>query len=348
MIVLGGREYPGIPNAKGGLIRGSNSYPREVAAYDPVRDSWRTLARAPFEPAGVSAAVLGRTVYVLTPHELYAYDLDADAWRSRAGPPMEETRPTDRVFDIVAAGSTLFGWHPYPVAGRPADLVYDPAADSWDPVAPNPSGTTLNRTVVGLPDGRVVSVGVHQDDTGPRFYEAAVFDPAAGSWAEMPTSRFAYGGSGVWQSAAGRVVRLDPGLADASGSHPFGGELDVDARAWTPLPPRPPAVHRTATRGRPRPAAMSRCWRAGPCTSRPAGGGSCPRSPTSRRSLPSPPSRGPATPSWRGAAGRARARTSTASPPTAGSGLNSVQPAAAPRPGRSATATRSRRGRGRR
>lgn len=199
MLVLGGRHYT-CATACGGPP-GPEAYERTVAAYDPAKDNWRKLAPTPFAPTDIAAVVIGRKVFVLTgtiysKARLYLYDLDADAWRALATQP-KDSGP-DQARGIVAAGDRLFAWYPYPRDRHPADLLYDPARNKWTAAPKNPLGRSLNREVLGLPDGRVISVGTDAAGTGdpktaynlgPRFYNAAALDPETGAWKRLPKPR---------------------------------------------------------------------------------------------------------------------------------------------------------------
>lgn len=255
MLVLGGRGYACDPLGCG-PAPGLDSYAREVAAYDPARDSWRTLAPTPFPPTDISAVVLDRKVYVLTGvsysnPRIYTYDLDTDVWH-RLAPPWKDAG-RERVPGIVAAGSKLYVWYSYTRDGDAKDLFYDPAADKWTAAPRNPLGKSLNHEILGLPDGRLVSFGADPTkiegakapyDLGPRFYDAAVLQPGADTWERLPKAPFVQSYSTTWAVAGGRVVSLSPERADGyrhakRTTYPVGGELDVDAKAWAPLPPRP-------------------------------------------------------------------------------------------------------------
>ena len=137
------------------------------------------------------------------------------------------------------------------VQGHPVDFLYDPATDRWTKTPKNPIGAALARTVVGLPDGRVLSVGgplgrdekPHYD--GPRFYEAAAFDPVAGTWERLPRAPLVQGTAEPhWGVAGGRLVNLSSQRDDGSGradppTYAVGGELDLRTNKWSALPARP-------------------------------------------------------------------------------------------------------------
>ena len=241
MLVLGGLTSTGRFASLN-----ADSYARDVAAYDPSRDTWRTLAPAPFAPMDLSTVVLARTIYVLDQtiqgeRYLWAYNLDADTWRRLAGPPAEGV--DQGVNGIVAAGSKLYAWHFDRKA--PADLLYDPAKDKWSRAPVSPLGGSLYGSVLGLPDGRVVSVGLNLSTPlsgGRRFYDAAVFDPKTRAWKRTPKAPFLEGSNNAWAFAGGRVVNLDPETytrTRGGRKYPSGAELDVDTRTWSPLPGHP-------------------------------------------------------------------------------------------------------------
>ena len=252
MIVLGGREGTPMGGVHSGPPPRDLDFAQSVAAYDPAKDKWRWLAPTPFAPTDVSAAVVGGTVYVLTglyhgKARLYAYDLAADAWRARARPPRGGY--PNLVNTIVAAGTKVFA-ESSSLQGHPVDFLYDPATDRWTKTPKNPIGAALARTVVGLPDGRVLSVGgplgraqkPHYD--GPRFYEAAAFDTVAGTWERLPRAPFVQGADPHWGVAGGRLINLSAQRDDGYGhadppTYAVGGELDLRTNTWSALPKRP-------------------------------------------------------------------------------------------------------------
>lgn len=237
---------------------------RGGAAYDPKTDTWRELATPTFSLYHASAAVVGRTVFVLAPAnnlqglpEFYAYSLDEMGWRRLPDPPIGPNvgAPTA----ITGAGDRLVAWDRYPTKHDPTDLRFNPATDEWSPVPADPWGRGQERTVLGLPDGRAVAVSAPLpaplDASGvrpPRFWRAAVLDAAGKDWQKVPPSPVAVSpisslGHGRWFAAGGRIVNPEVGTVQAAaagtlqggqGSVATGGILDLEAGTWSALPER--------------------------------------------------------------------------------------------------------------
>lgn len=231
----GAQDVPGMPTG------------RAAGAYDPERDSWRPIAPAPLHGSGL--VVAGGTVYGLLQEpadrgglkaeQLWAYDVPTDAWRRLADPPTAAHHS-----GITAAGSTLVTWegNSYDPAAGPVRL-YDIATDTWRVSPATPWGTYGNRSVAGLPDGRIVAVeaparpiptvppsaatqcpdpcaeahvvhggevrGPSEENPAPGW-RAAILDPGAKAWRAMPRPRIAalsYA-KGDWRLVAGKVVHL--------------------------------------------------------------------------------------------------------------------------------------------
>jgi hypothetical protein len=119
-------------------------------AYDPVADTWRVIARGPWESETVDSAVAwdGHDVLVWG-----GFDTGADAAQS-----------------------------PWLDAG----FSYDPVADRWEPLAAGP--LTARSRFMWAWTGRELIIAGGQDDTGNRA-DAAAYDPVVGRWrsvAELP------------------------------------------------------------------------------------------------------------------------------------------------------------------
>jgi hypothetical protein len=239
---------------------------RGGAAYDPQRDAWRELAAPPFSLYLASAAVVGRTVFVLAPAnnderlpEFYAYSLDEMGWRRLPDPPIGPNSGVPTA--ITGVGDRLVAWDRFPTRHDPTDLGFNPATDEWTTMPADPGGRGQERTLLGLPDGRAVSVAAPLppplDPTGvrpPRFWRAAVLDAEGREWRSLPPSGIAVSpisslGHGRWFLAGGRIVNPEVGtvasaasgvVAPTAGSPlPTGGVLDPDTGAWETLPERP-------------------------------------------------------------------------------------------------------------
>ncbi|MDE2836738.1 MAG: kelch repeat-containing protein [Chloroflexota bacterium] len=104
---------------------------------------------------------------------------------------------------------------PFPL---PFTQVYDPVAETWTYAEPLQGYSLLNSTVK-LEDGRVLLVGVSQEDeTGA----ASVFDPADDSWELLPEEPALRGAPHLVLLADGRILAI--------------GGLDLESPGFSPDP----------------------------------------------------------------------------------------------------------------
>lgn len=260
VLVIGGSDGPPCPpNA-------SCIAPPEPlsdgAAYDPAADTWAPIADA---PAPVSAApdnvaVVDDTVYLLSTAfrpegggatSFLSYDVAADSWTTLTSP-----GTTDWAYLTVAAGQVVAYRSTHEAGGEaiqaldplPADLVYDPAADSWAALPADPLGPSFDRRLVGTDDGVVLLASDLVPDPGvePPVVHAATLDLAAGSagaWTELPGGDLvsAYG----MHRVGDLILSAQEGSADGGETNnwgrdiPYGAILDPVAGTWSALPDRP-------------------------------------------------------------------------------------------------------------
>ena len=221
------------------------------AAYDPVTDRWRPMARFPLTPRyGARALWTGRLLVVWggaraedgdDPPKLSdgaAYDPAADRWIKLPDSPL-----AGRISPLASSrgGVAFFSWglgKDHPEAGSAS---WDPASGKWSPAAPAPPTTTSwcfdLAGCVGVDTGRrVVFAG-----------EGLAYDPAADHWSVVAKSPFADpfldGKAIAW---TGRQVVLWGGgryetESDAYPSKvtPGGAAYDPAADRWDPLPAGP-------------------------------------------------------------------------------------------------------------
>jgi hypothetical protein len=248
---------------------------RAAGAYDPASNTWRKIAIPPFPQYEASVAVAGDCVYVLsfdslassgrlTKAHLWRYDVGPNAWTHLADPP-------DIVTNLTVAGGTIAAWQRFVTTEFPAVELYNRTTNTWRAGPANPWPDYYNRQLVGLPDGRVVTVEEPQQARSEEFdappsatWRAAVLDARGTTWHTMPPSPIAADSiRGVdWAYVGGRLVNPDPRTMSAAtiagakvGRVGLGGILDVDGERWSPLPPLPgePHVHHNAPKGEPQP-----------------------------------------------------------------------------------------------
>ena len=131
--------------AIGGLGGGSWNEPLDAnERYDACSGTWERMAPMPTPRGNVSAAVIGKKIYVPGGYAagehldvLEVYDPESDSWSS--GAPLPE--PLSGMA-VAAYGGKLYGFGGARPQGDLSDrtYVYDPAADAWEEKTPLPGG----------------------------------------------------------------------------------------------------------------------------------------------------------------------------------------------------------------
>ena len=167
------------------------------AAYDPAMDSWRSLAESP---------LVGRYLHtaVWTGEEMIVWGGSDDA----------ETE----------------GFEGAPKRYLGDGAAYDPATDSWRPLAEAPFTPHAEHTAVWTGSEMLVWDGI----------EGATYDPAADTWRRLPTSPLSarYAHTAVW---TGEQMLVWGGQLDGRGDRPLadGAAYSPSRGEWTPLPESP-------------------------------------------------------------------------------------------------------------
>jgi N-acetylneuraminic acid mutarotase len=137
---LGERIYV-VGGLRGGAVA-------DVSAYDPASDTWSARAPLPEPLDHLVGGVVGGTLMVaggrdggLRSHTsaLYAYDPRADRWEAKTPMPTSRAGHAAAVWDgrlYVFGGE---GNPDDPSGVFPQTEVYDPANDTWSPLAPMPT-----------------------------------------------------------------------------------------------------------------------------------------------------------------------------------------------------------------
>lgn len=169
------------------------------AAYNPASDTWRALARPPIRPrAGHSAVWTGTEMLVWggagalprPPHfaDGAAYDPATNRWRRLPQAPLIRRADHASVWTgkemVVWGGSERVAGVTYYSDGA----AFDPATQSWRPVAPSP--------LVGRDDHAAVWSGTEMLVWGGRASggpvpDGAAWDPDAGAWSALPVAPLA-------------------------------------------------------------------------------------------------------------------------------------------------------------
>ena len=246
---------------RNGLRSGENFV--AAYAYDPVADTWRTLATPPFKLAYRGFAVSAWTgsqwlLYGEYPHDLhgdatsngpggFAWDAASNTWSALDRPPVSDRWSMMGAWDASSKTVLMFGgafthydgtWNEY------ADGVrYDPVAKTWTKIADMPfAGSqarltwSAGRLVVALP-GRHLTAG----DRITHYAEMAAYDPTANAWSAMtpPSDDPELFARALSLGADGRDIALwfDGSAAfDASSLSGAGRWWDPSTSTWHEIP----------------------------------------------------------------------------------------------------------------
>jgi hypothetical protein len=199
------------------------------AAYEPEKDAWRELARAPFAMERAHAVWTGREMIVYgmrlgdpsaDPARGLAYDPASDTWREIAPFAL-----SPQASMVVWTGREMIAWDYELRAG-----AYDPASDSWRPLPDLPL-----EFYECYADGAVAGEGfVLAWHCG----QAAILELATDTWRELPRPP---------RSVTGRAVAAD-------GAVLFAG-------AWPPGNKNPLWAYRPGRFGFTRRLKASRSWK---------------------------------------------------------------------------------------
>jgi N-acetylneuraminic acid mutarotase len=240
-------ELGGLVYVIGGFD-GSGTIVDTVEAYDPVGDSWSSVAPVPVPIHHTTATAANGKLYVIggwsdffatALASVYEYDPLANSWS-----PPKTPMPTARGSPAAArVGGLIYvagGWN----AGLVNDFAaYDPVADSWTPLPPMPTGR--NHLGAAALAGRFYAVGGRTDlGAGLNNVTAVeVYDPGGG-WSGVAPLPRARGGLAV-AAASGRLYALGGEGNDEvpSGVFPDVDAYDPAANRWTRRPPMPTPRH---------------------------------------------------------------------------------------------------------
>jgi N-acetylneuraminic acid mutarotase len=122
---------------------------------------------------------------------------------------------------------------------------YDPATDTWTPLAPMPTGAAMATGVYYPPTNKIYVFGGAEFDSGTNYDLTQIYDIATDTWssgASMPDVRsFSAGG---YVSATGKIYILsgyNTGFVDSA--QPNTWEYDPVADTWTDLTATVPYPH---------------------------------------------------------------------------------------------------------
>jgi len=200
--------------------------------------SWSTTTHLPAPRASLGAATLGTSIYaaggygvpsgggpVTAMATVWAFTPGSGTWAARAAMPVARAE-----FALVATGGKL-----YAIGGRGASgsLLtevdrYDPASNSWTPVAPLPTGVDGPPAAVGN-NGDIYIPQEQPNSAGDAWVlHALVYDPSANTWTQTADTPTTYGGSleTAATGADGRIYAMGRGTSFA---------FNPSTGAWQPL-----------------------------------------------------------------------------------------------------------------
>lgn len=237
------RDHMGVAVVNGlvYLVGGVTAWPTPsvstVNRYDPVANSWTTVAPLPAARGAMAVGAVNGLVYAAgglvngsAAATLTAYNPTTNSWQTLASMPT----PRDHATGIALNGKL------YVIGGRTTDTcaplktveVYDPGTDSW---TAGPSLTTARGGhAAGVANGRIqVFGGEGAASTCGTIASAEEFDPTTGRWSAlppMPTPRHGTGGATI-----GTSVYI-PGGGSSTGDAATAVHERFDVSATTALP----------------------------------------------------------------------------------------------------------------
>ena len=206
----------------------------EVAACDPVTDTWLRLS-AP--PSPVMDAI--RSVPVWTGSELLVWRTDAVSGGLALDPAADVWRrlPVSPVDGSIVAGAWT-GDRAIVVTSDWESAAYDPTFDTWTTLRPIPHPTDLPAATEAWQPGRLVwtgsglfALGVYSDaQEGIPIWQHV---PETGGWTQPGTTPFRGGATGM--TAVGETLLFSGGEVQERGGGPVAQVFDPAARSWTTL-----------------------------------------------------------------------------------------------------------------
>jgi hypothetical protein len=223
------------------------------AAYDPQTGTWRRIADSPVPFEWAEAVVLGTTAYLWIPGNpgrpkadsaFLAYRIEENRWEELPLP----TGDPGRFHGIVQAGDRIAAYPSTDEQGERPDFVFDPGANSWSELPPDPLSPSFDRSMVW--SGQELILFDHElvpnpGSDKPAVTRAAALDLASGTWRRLPDSEIL--ATGPWVVVDERLI--NPMLGGADGgevnnwgrTYPYGGILDPLRGKWSQLPNPPDA-----------------------------------------------------------------------------------------------------------
>lgn len=164
MLVWGG-DLSGNP-----MDEERGTFAADGASYDPRRDRWRRIARAPIRPTSSTRAVwTGDRMLVWTGSAGASYDPASDRWRRLPRAPL---RPRRFNFTAVWDGERMLIWGGLQggCGGCADGASYDPEARRWRRLPRSPLAPRDRHAAVAIPGGMVVFGGCCGGPTNDRQF----------------------------------------------------------------------------------------------------------------------------------------------------------------------------------
>lgn len=166
-------------------------------AYDPSKNTWRTIASP---PAAVNAtgdvAWTGTQMIVLVGTKLAFYDPAADSWTTGPDAPLQGgTGRTNNAVAYDAKANLLMAWGGYNGSfcciGQYGDgAVFNVSTKQWKPMKASPLGArsfSKKLSFAAVSNGKLVVWGGGGYGGGTQdWFDGATYDPSADAWAKLP------------------------------------------------------------------------------------------------------------------------------------------------------------------
>jgi N-acetylneuraminic acid mutarotase len=220
--------------------------------YDPVTDSWHTLAPVPMGANHTGIAVLGGKIYAgggffgtghsLSTDRFYAYDPAADRWQELARLSSPRGAPA-----FIAVGGKL-----HAIGGRIVNAdgavgtheVYDPATNQWTPAAPLP--VARDHAGIAVVDGKIhVYVGRKTDAVMSKVGLHDVYDPGTDRWTPAPPMPIPVS-SGTFAQYREMLFYLGGECTDDNKTYALNEAYDPRTDKWIKFADMPVARHAQA------------------------------------------------------------------------------------------------------
>jgi hypothetical protein len=231
-----------------GGYQGSSSYQPFTYRYDPISDSWTTMASMPSAIDWIDASVTqwNRSIYVFggfdgTSHNYnYIYDINANSWSTGA------TMPANRYAggQVVYNDSLVYFLLGLNDSGSGTNTVYiyNTYTNSWTTGTNAP--TTASMIAVAMTGDTIwIIMGWNGSSCNSNMYKG-IINPAnceSITWstdAALPVPNCNGGGTQNWRDGKSYLYEVG-GMENGSTVTPHAWEYDISAGSWMALPDYP-------------------------------------------------------------------------------------------------------------